>query len=101
MKIDTELTETGREYAAAYAAHYTERNLPSALQLYRDVIASHPGDPEAGYSRTQIQNIIHAVVPQQKILDAHIELAVAHFRHENSADTRRIPAKPPASQPST
>jgi broad specificity phosphatase PhoE len=25
---DTELTETGRQYAAAYAAHYTERNLP-------------------------------------------------------------------------
>ena len=53
MKRDTELTETGRQYAAAYAAHYTERYLPSALQLYRDVLAAHPGDPEAGYSRTR------------------------------------------------
>ena len=100
MKKDTELTETGRQYAAAYAAHYTKRDLPMALQLYRDVIASHPGDQEAGYSRTQIQNIINTVVPQQELLDAHIELAVAHFRHEYSAD-RRIPAKPPASQLST
>jgi hypothetical protein len=82
MKRDSELTEICRQYAAAYAAHYTERNLPTALQLYRDVIASHPGDPEAGYSRTQIQNIIHAVVPQEELLDAHIEPAVAHFRHE-------------------
>mgnify|MGYP001814961602 CR=1 FL=1 len=54
MKIDTELTETGREYAAAYAAHYTERNLPIALRLYRDLIASHPGDQEAGYSLSLI-----------------------------------------------
>ena len=101
MKNDTELTETGRQYAAAYAAHYTKRDLPMALQLYRDVIASHPGDQEAGYSRTQIHNIIHAVVPQQELLDAHIELAVAHFQHEDSADTRSISAKPSASQLST
>ena len=85
MKKKTELTETGRQYAAAYAAHYTERNLPVALQLYRNVLAAHPGDPEAGYSRTQIQNIIHAVVPQQELLEAHIHMAVAHFQHESSA----------------
>jgi hypothetical protein len=98
MNKDTEFTETGRQYAAAYAAHYTKRDLPMALQLYRDVIASHPGDPEAGYSRTQIQNIINTVVPQQKLLDANIELAVAHFRQEGSADVERISAKQPASQ---
>ncbi len=28
MKNDIELTEAGRQYAAAYAAHYTERDLP-------------------------------------------------------------------------
>ncbi len=82
MRTNTELTETGRQYAAAYATHYTNRDLPMALQLYREVMASHPGDPEAAYSRTQIQNIINSVVPPQELLDAHIELAVAHFRHE-------------------
>jgi len=80
MKNDIELTQTGRQYAAAYAAHYTKHDLPTALQLYRDVMASHPDDPEAGYSRMQIQNIVNTVVPQQELLDAQIELAVSHFR---------------------
>ena len=79
MRNDTELTEAGRQYAAAYAAHYTGRDLPLALQLYRKLMASHPGDQEAGYCRTQIQNIINTVVPQQELLDAQIELAVARL----------------------
>ena len=33
MKTETELTEAGRDYAAAYAAHYTDHDLPKALQL--------------------------------------------------------------------
>jgi len=57
-----------------------------APQLCRDLIASHPGGQEAGYSRTQIHNIIHAMVPQQELMDAHIEMAVAHFLHESSAE---------------
>ncbi len=43
-------------------------------------MASHPDDPEAGYSRMQIQNIVNTVVPKQELLDAQIELAVSHFR---------------------
>jgi hypothetical protein len=31
MARTNELTEVGREYAAAYAAHYTGRHLPEAL----------------------------------------------------------------------
>ena len=44
-------TEASRQYAAAYAAHYTERDLPGALQLYVNVIASHPDEQEADFSR--------------------------------------------------
>ena len=79
MKNDTRLTEAGRQYAEAYAAHYTARDLPVALQLYRKVMASHPGAEEAGYSRTQVQNIVNTVVPKQELMDAQIERAVAHF----------------------
>ena len=79
MSKDTKPTEAGRQYAEAYAAHYTQRDLPAALRLYMRVIASHAGAQEAGYSRTQIQNIINAVVPTQELLDAQIELALAHF----------------------
>jgi hypothetical protein len=79
MRNDTRLTEAGRQYAEAYAAHYTGRDLPVALQLYRKVMASHPDAQEAGYSRTQVQNIVNTVVSKQELLDAQIELAVAHF----------------------
>ena len=81
MRNQTELTEANGQYAAAYAAHYTEHDLPSALRLYKRVMASHPSDPEAEYSRVQSQNIVNAVVPKQELLDAQMELALNHFEH--------------------
>ena len=79
MSIATELTETGRDYAAAYAAHYTGHDLPEALKLYLKVMSAHPGTKEAGYARAQAQNIINATVPDRELLDAQVELALAHF----------------------
>jgi len=79
METETELTEASRDYAAAYAAHYTDHDLPTALQLYLKVVSSHPGTKEAGYARAQAQNIINATVPDQELLDAQVELAVVHF----------------------
>jgi hypothetical protein len=75
-------TEASRQYAAAYAAHYTERDLPGALQLYVNVIASHPDEQEADFSRAQVQNIVNAVVPKQELFDAQVNLAATHFAHE-------------------
>ena len=94
MKNKTEPTEASREYAAAYAAHYTGRDLPLALQLYRKLVASHSSAQEAAYSRMQIQNIINAVVPTQELLDAQIELVLGHFEHDGPIDAARIPATP-------
>lgn len=91
MKNETEPTEAGRQYAEAYAAHYTGRDLPLALQLYKKLIASHPSVQEAGYARMQIQNIVNAVVPKQELLDAQIELVLACFEHEGQLDDKRIP----------
>ena len=101
MRNDTELTEAGREYAAAYAAHYTGRDLPVALQLYRKVMASHPGAKEADYSRTQVRNIVNTVVPKQELLNAQIELALGHLEHEGPPDAGRVPVRPLASALST
>jgi hypothetical protein len=95
---DTMLTEAGRQYAAAYAAHYTRRDLPVALQLYMKVMASHPSTQEAGYSRTQVQNIVNTVVPKQELLDAQIELALAHFERGGPPDATRIPVRQVASK---
>jgi hypothetical protein len=79
MSGQNEPTGSARSYAAAYAAHYSERNLAAALQLYMELVASRPNAPEAAYSRAQIQNIIHAVVPAQELLDAQIGLALARI----------------------
>lgn len=77
-------TGAGREYAAAHAAHYSERNLAAALELYRELMASRPNAPEAGYSRTQIQNIIEVVVPAQELLEAQIGLALTRLERRES-----------------
>jgi hypothetical protein len=99
MSDHTALTEAAREYAAAYTAHYSERDLVKALRLYKKIMASHASAPEAGYSRTQVQNIVHAVVPVQELLDAHLELALAHLEHQISPGAEPIPVAPPASEP--
>lgn len=82
MSNKAETTEAGREYAAAYAVHYTERDLPGALRLYVNVIASYPGEKEVEFSRAQVRNIVNVVVPKQELFDAQVNLAVAHFGHE-------------------
>lgn len=91
MRNATEHTEASRQYAAAYAAHYTRRNLPLALQLYKKLMASHPSAQEADYSRMQVQNIVDAVVPKQALLDAQMALVLAHFEHDGLLDAGRIP----------
>ena len=79
MRDQNEPTGSARSYAAAYAAHYSERNLAAALQLYMELIASRPNAPQAGYSRAQFQNIVNAVVPAQELLDTQIKLALARL----------------------
>lgn len=80
MKNDTALTEASRQYAAAHAAHYETKDLREALELYRSILAAHPDSQEAGYSRSQIQNIIQEVVPERELLEAEVGMARAHFR---------------------
>jgi len=85
MRNDTELTGAGRQYVAAYAAHYTEGDLRVALRLYMEVIVSHPGTREADYSRMQVQNIVNATVPKQELLDAQVDLALASLGRDRDA----------------
>lgn len=82
MRNRTTPAAASLEYAVAYATHYTGRDLPLALRLYRKIMESHPNTQEAGYSRAQAQNIINAVVPKQELLNAQMELAVAQFQHD-------------------
>ena len=91
MRHETEPTAASQQYAAAYAAHYTQRDLPLALQLYQQLIASHPSAQEAGYARMQVQNIVNAVVPKEELLNAQMELVLAHFEREGLLDAGRLP----------
>ena len=91
MRTETEPTEANQQYAAAYAAHYTGRDLPLALQLYRQLMASHPSAQEAGYARMQVHNITNAVVPKQELLEAQIKLVLVHFEHDGLLDVERLP----------
>ena len=79
MSENTPTKTASGQYAAAHEAHYSEKNLPSALGLYLGVLNVHPDAPEAGYSRSQIYNIVAAVVPRQELFDAHVRLALAHL----------------------
>lgn len=92
MKALTKPTESARDYAAAYATHYTDHHLPAASQLYLKVMASHPGTKEAGYARAQAKNIINASVPDQELLDAQVALAVEHCAEDNPAGGMRNPS---------
>ena len=79
MIEDTRVTHASQQYEAAQHAQYTRKDLLSALGIYTDLIAAHPDAPEAGYSRSQLQNIANRVVPKQELLEAHVQLALAHL----------------------
>lgn len=89
MRKNCKPTEASRQYAAAYAAHYTGCDLPLAFQLYKALMASHPSTQEAEYARMQVQNLINTVVPKQELLDAQIERLLVHFENDARRDAGR------------
>jgi hypothetical protein len=83
MRNNGVVTEAARAYSVAYAAHYSQRDLAMALGPYRELIASHTSTREAGYSRTQVQNIIDAIVPEDERLDAETALALTRIESQS------------------
>jgi hypothetical protein len=70
-----------------------------ALRLYTELIASHDSTREAGYSRAQIRNIVHAVVPGEELRDAETQLALAHLEADVSPDAASTPLARPTPEP--
>lgn len=91
MKNDATVSEPGRRYATAYEAHYTTKDLRSALDLYQGILAEFAGTPEADYSRTQIQNITHSVVPGSELLAAQVAMVLAHLESDAASATETAP----------
>ena len=82
MKNKNNITVAGQDYKKAYNIHYKIKDLPKAFKLYRGIIADYPNTDEAGYSLSQVKNIVNAVVPKQEVLDALAELTFAHFEQD-------------------
>lgn len=94
MRNGIDPSESDRQYVAAYEAHYRRRDLQVALRLYRHIVTAHPTSREAGYSRAQIRNIVHEVVPEAELLEAQLGCALAHFESSDAEEERRSPVTP-------
>ena len=88
MKNNNGITEAGKQYAKAHDAHYKEKELPKAFQLYRDIISEHPDTKEAGYSLSQVHNIVNDVVPKQDVIDALVAMTLDHFEKDVTSDAK-------------
>jgi len=73
-------TASARNYAEAYATHYTKRDLLEALRAYERVIELHPNAPEAEYSCAQMRNIVVRVIPEKELLASQVALARRHLQ---------------------
>lgn len=91
MTNDIVGTGVGQQYAAAHAEQYETKDLQSALTHYQALVVAHPDTPEAGYSRSQIQNIVKAVVPLQTFTDAQADLAALHLARADRPDAPPAP----------
>lgn len=73
-------TKEARAYAAAYALHYSDKNLAQAIRMYGRVSEDHPGSPESAYALAQVQNIVKEVVPPTVLLAAQVRLALDYLQ---------------------
>ena len=88
MKNKNNVTRAGEDYTKAYGMHYKTKDLQKAFKLYRGVITDYPRTDEAGYSLSQVQNIVNSVVPKQEVMDSLVALTLAHFEQDVPPDVR-------------
>jgi hypothetical protein len=88
MKNRNNVTVAGQDYTRAHDMHYKTKDLPKAFKLYGGIIADYPETKEAGYSLTQVQNIVNAVIPKKEVMDALVALTLAHFEQDVSPDVK-------------
>ena len=88
MKNRNNVAVADQNYTKAHDMHYKTKDLPEAFKLYRSIIADYPETKEAGYSLSQVQNIVNSVVPKQEVMDALVTLTLAHFEQDVPPDVR-------------
>ena len=65
-------------FQAAYKAHHKQRDPSAARVGYERILAEHPDSPEAGYARTQLDNLVRDDVALQKKRDAQSSANSSH-----------------------
>ena len=70
------------QYLEAYHAHYSEQDLPKALNKYLGLIESYPGSVESQYATTQIQNMVRTEIPFDEQLAALVCLLQGQFESQ-------------------
>jgi len=88
MKNKNNNTVASQDYTEAHDMHYKTKDLPKAFKLYRDIMANYPKTEEAGYSLSQVQNIVSAVVPKQEVMDTLVALTLVHFEQDVPPDVK-------------
>ena len=88
MKNRNNVAVADQNYTKAHDMHYKTKDLPEAFKLYRSIIADYPETKDAGYSLSQVQNIVNAVVPKQEVMDSLVALTLAHFEQDVPPDVR-------------
>ena len=88
MKKETLLTAIGQLYAEAYGKQYEAGDLYGALMLYSKIVDEYPDSAEAMNSLSQIQNILHKVVPGEVLYAAQLKLAVEFVHPDTMPDSR-------------
>ena len=88
MNNRKKVTLAGQDYTKAYGMHYKTKDLQKAFKLYRGIIADYPETEEAGYSLSQVQNIVNVVVPKQEVMDALVALTLVHFEQDVPSDMK-------------
>ena len=91
MKDRSLLTESGQQYKSAYEAHYKTKEIQKAFALYENIIATHPDTQEAGYSRSQILNIVKEVVSKKTAMDSLMDLVRIHFEQDAPLNAESTP----------
>jgi len=97
MKNNNSVTEAGKQYTAAHDVHYKTKDMPEAFKLYRGIIADHPDTKEAGYSLSQVHNIVKDVVPKQEVMDGLVAMTLGHFDKDLPSDVKPASEAPIAS----
>ena len=95
MKKTTILSQSGQHYAEAYGKHYDEKDLHAALNAYKDIVIRYPDTKEAGYSRSQVLNIVRDVVPGELLFKVQLNLALNYSNRNNTSHKRKVASTRP------